>query len=100
MFHLIDKKAYKVELPKRWKIHDVFHVLLLEQNTTRKRRVNKKVFQLEIETSNSNKYKMEAIQNSVINNNKIEGHIPGLYYLLAWKRYIEKENTWEPSLVV
>ena len=30
------KQAYKLELPKKWRIHDIFHVLLLEQDTIRK----------------------------------------------------------------
>ncbi len=24
----------------------------------------------------------------------------GLYYLVLWKNYLKKENTWEPSLAV
>ena len=34
------KQTYKLELPKKWRIHDVFHVLLLEQDITKKRQVN------------------------------------------------------------
>lgn len=41
VFHLVGKQAYKLKLPARWKIHDVYHVLLLELNIIRKRRVNK-----------------------------------------------------------
>ena len=37
----IKKQAYKLELSKKLKIHNDFHVLLLEQNTTRKRWVKK-----------------------------------------------------------
>ena len=37
VLHLVSKQAYKLKLPKKWKIHKVFHVLLLEQNTTRKK---------------------------------------------------------------
>ena len=28
--HLVEKQAYKLELLKQWKIHNVFHVSLLE----------------------------------------------------------------------
>ena len=30
VFHPVGKQVYKLELPKKWKIHDVFHVSLLE----------------------------------------------------------------------
>ena len=30
VLHPVGKQAYNLELPKKWKIHDVFHILLLE----------------------------------------------------------------------
>ncbi len=36
VLYIVEKQAYKLELPAKWKIHDVFHVSLLEQDTTRK----------------------------------------------------------------
>ena len=30
MLHLIEKQSYKLGLPRKWKIHDVFHVSMLE----------------------------------------------------------------------
>ncbi len=36
VLHPVGKQVYKLELPKKWRIHDVFHVSLLEQDTTRK----------------------------------------------------------------
>ena len=30
VFHPVKKQAYKLELLKKWRIHDVFHVSLLE----------------------------------------------------------------------
>ena len=36
VLHLIGKQAYKLKLPKKWRIHDVFHIFLLEQDTTKK----------------------------------------------------------------
>lgn len=40
ILYLVSKQAYKLELLIRWKIHDVFYVSLLKQDTTRKRWVN------------------------------------------------------------
>ena len=39
----VRKQVYKLELSRKWKIYDVFHVSLLEQNTTKKKWVEKKV---------------------------------------------------------
>ena len=36
VLHPVGKQAYKLELPRKWRIHDVFHVSFLEQDTTRK----------------------------------------------------------------
>ena len=46
VLHPVGKQAYKLELPKRWRIHNVFHVSLLEQDTTKKERVDKQVTEL------------------------------------------------------
>ena len=42
-------------------MHDVFHMSLLEQNTTKKEQVDKGVTELELEAGNSKKYVVEAI---------------------------------------
>ena len=47
--HPVGKQVYKLELPKKWRTHDVFHASLLEQDTTRKRRVDKEVRQIEFD---------------------------------------------------
>ena len=47
VLHPVGKQGYKLELPRKWRIHDVFHVSLLEQDTTRKGRVDKEVRQME-----------------------------------------------------
>ena len=40
VLYLVGKQAYKLELPKKWRIHDVFYMSLLEQDTTKKGRVD------------------------------------------------------------
>ena len=98
MLHLVSKQACKLKLLKRWKIYYVFHWSLLEQNITWKGQVNKKV--TELKTGDSGEYKVEAIWDSTIYANKEESHLLDLYYLIAWKRYLEKENIWKPSSTV
>ena len=49
---------------------------------------------------NDKKYKVEAIQDSAVYAKEADGHLLRLYYLIAWKGYLEEENTWEPSLAV
>ena len=92
VLYLIEKQAYKLELPKWWRIHDVFHVSLLEQDTTRKERVDEQV--TEPEAGDSEEYEVEAIWDSAVYANESEsGQLPSLYYLVAWKGYPKEENT-------
>ncbi len=42
VLHAVGKQAYKLELSVKWKIHDVFYMSLLEQDITRKGRVDNK----------------------------------------------------------
>ena len=37
----------------------------------------------EFKASNNKKYKVEAIKDSTVYAKKIEGHLPGLYYLVS-----------------
>ena len=63
VLHPVGKQAYKLELPRKWRIHDVFYVSLLEQDTTKKGRVDEEVRQIEfnIDDDESGEYKVEAI---------------------------------------
>ena len=84
MLHPIGKQAYKLKLPKKWRVHDVVHVSLLKQDITRKGRVSEKVPELDASDEDSNKYKVEAIWDSAVYaNNSESGHLLGLYYLVA-----------------
>ena len=58
----IGKQTYKLELPKKWRICDIFHVLLLEQNTTRKERVDhENAEEIDADNKKEGEYKVEAI---------------------------------------
>ena len=76
----------------------MFHVSLPEQKTTRK---GWEFSIPEFKPGNDNKeHKVEAIQDNTVYAKEIDGHLPGLYYLVAWKSYPEEEKTWEPSSAV
>ena len=76
---------------------------LLEQDTTRKRRVDENATELaELDASeNSDEYEIEAIWDSALYARESKsGHLPGLYYLVFWKGYPEEENIWELYSVI
>ena len=99
VLHPGGKQAYKLEVPKKWRIYNVFHMSLLEQDTTRKKRVEKGP---ELDAGDDSKeYEVEAIRDIAVYAMKSEsGHLPGLYYLVAWKGYPKEKNTWKPVLAV
>ena len=103
VLHLVKKQAYKLELSRKWRIHDIFHVLPLKQNTIKKGWMDKKVRQIEFNIGNNDngEYKVKAIWDSVVYARESQsGHLPSLYYLVSWKRYPEEENTWELTSAV
>ena len=61
VLHLIGKESYKLELPKKWKIRDVFRMSLLELDTTQER-ADKNVAKLEFDAGNSEEYKLEPFE--------------------------------------
>ena len=76
----VGKQVYKLGLPKKWKIHDVFYVSLLEQDTTRKGR---EFSMPEFKPGNDKEYEVEAIQDSAVYVKKVNKHPLGLYYLVV-----------------
>ena len=67
-------------MPKKYKIHDVFYVSLLKQNTTKKGRVND--MQLEFEANDNKEYEVNGIEDSAVYAKELAGQLPGLYYLV------------------
>ena len=102
VLHPVKKQAYKLELSRKWWIHNVFHVSLLEQDTTMTGWVDEEVRQIVFNAGDDGrKYKVEVIWDSVVYAKESEsGHLPGFYYLIFWRRYTEEENTWEPASTI
>ncbi len=70
VLHAVGKQAYKLKLPAKWKIYNVFYVSLLEQDTKRKGRVDKALPELEkdleFEAGGNREYEFKAIIDSVV----------------------------------
>ena len=61
VLYLVGKQAYKLELPKKWKIHNVFHISLLEQDIMKKRQVNDTQLNFKFKVGYNKEYKVESI---------------------------------------
>ena len=73
---------------------------LLEQDTTIKEQIDKKVIELELEVGKSKKYKIKAIWNKFVYTNNTERDLSNSYYLVMWKNYTKKQNIWELFLII
>ena len=105
----IGDQAYRIDIPKRWRIHNVFHVSLLEEVKAKRgeRAPLEPTYQpddidIEEDETTDEVYDVEAIEDSKIFK---EGQVPekpysepGLYYLIRWEDY--EERTWEPVSVI
>ena len=101
VLHPVGKQVYKLKLPKKWRIYDVFYISLLEQNITKKGRVNDTQSDFEFEAGNDEDYKVHSIWKSAIYTKESAiGQLLGLYYLVSWKGYPKEKNTWEPILAI
>lgn len=69
----------------------MFHVSLLEQDITRKGRIDKIV--IEFDVGNIKKYKAGGIWDNAIYVRELEAKsLPELDYLIAWKSYSKEKN--------
>ena len=92
MLYPVGKQTYKLELSRNWRIHDIFHESLIEQDITKKERMNE-FSPLKFELGDKKKYEVEVIRDSVVYAKKVDEHLSGLYYLIAWKGYPKEKNT-------
>lgn len=60
---------------------------------TKKKWMNKKLLDLDLNTSDNKEYKIEAIWDSTVYINKIGRHLLNLSSWIASKSYLEEENT-------
>ena len=90
VFYSVGKQAYKLDLFRNRKTYNIFHILLLEQDTTRK---GWEFSVPEFEPGNNKEYEVEGIQGNAVYTKEGDGHLPRLYYLVAWKSYPKEENT-------
>ncbi len=66
----------------------------------RKRQVDYNLLEpKEFEAGDNKKYEIKAIINSMVYGKEAYNQMPGLYYFVLWKGYLEEESTKEPFSV-
>ena len=61
VLHLVGKQTYKLKLPKKWRIYNIFHISLLEQYITENGQVHDIQLVFEFKAYNNKKYKVDSI---------------------------------------
>ena len=65
----------------------------------KKGQINDMQLDFEFEAGNNKEYEVDGNWDSAVYAKELVGQWPGLYYLVSKKSYLEKENTWEPTLI-
>ena len=61
----------------------MFYILLLEQNNTRTKQIGENFIALDFKTSDSNKYQVEVISNSMVYAKELKiDYLPKIYYFI------------------
>lgn len=88
----VGRSAYRLELPASMRVHNVFHVWLLEKhipNRFESRDVNPPPPPV-VDNSEDAWYKVEHILDSRYSGDR-------LLYLIKWKGYSDQDNSWEAA---
>lgn len=86
----IGSSAYRLELPRAMKIHNVFHVSLLEPYKPDTIPGRRQPPPPPTEVDNEQEYLVEHILDSRVRRNRLE-------YLVSWEGYTAEHNSWEPA---
>lgn len=63
----MDKHIYKLKLTTKWKIQDIFYILLLKEDIAKNEQVNKlPKLELELNTRQDKRYIIEVIKDDAI----------------------------------
>jgi transposase InsO family protein len=90
ILEVISSVAYRLELPSTWKIHDIFHVSLLEPYHTSDAYPNRTLPPPPPELiDGEDEYEVEKILDKRRSNGRFE-------YLVKWVGYPYHQATWEP----
>ena len=86
----IGLSAYRLKLPRSMKIHNVFHVSLLEPYKPDTIPGRRQPPPPPIETNSGQEWLVHRILDSRIKRNRLE-------YLVSWEGFTPDHNTWEPA---
>ncbi len=92
---VVGLQSYRLQLPERWRIHNVFHVSLLEKDSSKKGEISPRLEDMEFDEGDIHEYVVAKIVDSKVFEPS-EGKTGGLYYQVHWEGYPDSEDTWEP----
>jgi len=92
----VGSRAYEIELPERWDIHPVFHVILLEPHRKDPVIRPQKIIPTPDIVDNEPSYVMgEVVASRWYGNPKSKFPHRFVEYMLAWEGYSPEEDSWE-----